>query len=260
MCYPRIVKLHKMGDANMNIIISRDYDELSRVAADKVAGIVKSRPDAVLGLPTGSTPLGMYRELISMNKEGKLSFKKITTFNLDEYEALPKEDENSYYKFMWDNFFSHIDIEKEKTNIPNGMACDVEEECKDYERRIVEAGGIDLMVLGIGNNGHIGFNEPAEYFAGITHRVKLTDNTIEANSRFFGSVDKVPKYAVTMGIKSIMQCRSVMILASGKGKADAIKKALEGPITPELPASVLQLHRDLTVVVDEEAASLLGER
>lgn len=241
----------------MNIIFARDYDELSRLAAAKVADTMRSKPGAVLGLPTGSTPLGMYRELISMYKEGKLSFKDVTTFNLDEYEGIPKEDENSYYRFMRDNFFSHIDIDKERTNIPDGMSCDVEEECRDYERRIEKAGGIDLMVLGIGNNGHIGFNEPASYYAGITHRVKLHQNTIEANARFFGSVEKVPKYAVTMGIKSIMQCCSIMILASGKAKADAIKKALEGPITPELPASVLQLHRDLTVIVDEEAGSLL---
>ena len=244
----------------MKIIIAKNYEELSLQAANKVAGIVKSKQDVVLGLPTGSTPLGMYKDLIDMNKEGKLSFKDVTTFNLDEYESLPKEDENSYYRFMWDNFFSHIDIDRERTNIPNGMASDVEEECKDYETRIEAVGGIDLMVLGIGNNGHIGFNEPSSYFARATHRVKLHENTIEANSRFFGSLDKVPKHAVTMGIKSIMQCRSVMILASGKGKADAIKKALEGPITPELPASVLQLHRDLTVIVDEEAASLLEKR
>jgi len=241
----------------MNIIFARDYDELSRLAAAKVADTMRSKPGAVLGLPTGSTPLGMYRELISMYKEGKLSFKDVTTFNLDEYEGIPKEDENSYYRFMRDNFFSHIDIDKGRTNIPDGMSCDVEEECRDYERRIEKAGGIDLMVLGIGNNGHIGFNEPASYYAGITHRVKLHQNTIEANARFFGSVEKVPKYAVTMGIKSIMHCRSIMILASGKAKAGAIKKALEGSITPELPASVLQLHRDLTVIVDEEAGSLL---
>lgn len=241
----------------MNIIFARDYDELSRLAAAKVADTMRSKPGAVLGLPTGSTPLGMYRELISMYKEGKLSFKDVTTFNLDEYEGIPKEDENSYYRFMRDNFFSHIDIDKGRTNIPDGMSCDVEEECRDYERRIEKAGGIDLMVLGIGNNGHIGFNEPASYYAGITHRVKLHQNTIEANARFFGSVEKVPKYAVTMGIKSIMHCRSIMILASGKAKAGAIKKALEGSITPELPASVLQFHRDLTVIVDEEAGSLL---
>ncbi|MEA4963640.1 glucosamine-6-phosphate deaminase [Lutispora sp.] len=241
----------------MNIIFARDYDELSRLAAAKVADTMRSKPGAVLGLPTGSTPLGMYRELISMYKEGKLSFKDVTTFNLDEYEGIPKEDENSYYRFMRDNFFSHIDIDKGRTNIPDGMSCDVEEECRDYERRIEKASGIDLMVLGIGNNGHIGFNEPASYYAGITHRVKLHQNTIEANARFFGSVEKVPKYAVTMGIKSIMHCRSIMILASGKAKAGAIKKALEGSITPELPASVLQLHRDLTVIVDEEAGSLL---
>ena len=244
----------------MKIVVAKNYEELSLQAANKVADIVKSKQDVVLGLPTGSTPLGMYKELIAMNKENKLSFKDVTAFNLDEYESLPREDENSYYRFMWDNFFSHIDIDRQRTNIPNGMASNVEEECKYYERRIEEAGGIDLMVLGIGNNGHIGFNEPSSYFAGSTHRVKLHENTIQANSRFFSSLEKVPKYAVTMGIKSIMQCRSVMILASGGSKADAIKKALEGPITPELPASVLQLHRDLIVIVDEEAASLLEKR
>jgi len=244
----------------MKLHIVKNYDELSHAAAEKVAHIVKSNPKVVLGLPTGSTPLGMYKELIDMNKRKEISFKEVITFNLDEYQGLPREDVNSYYRFMWDNFFSHIDIVKENTNIPNGMADDVEKECTAYESRIEKVGGIDLMILGIGNNGHIGFNEPAQFFGGITHRVKLTENTIEANSRFFGAIDRVPRYAITMGIKSIMHCRSIMLLANGKAKAEAIKKALEGPITPELPASVLQLHRELTVIVDKEAGSLLSCR
>lgn len=243
----------------MKVIIAKNYEELSCIAAQKVAGLLKSKPNARLGLPTGSTPIGMYKELIAMNKKGDLSFKDVVTFNLDEYQGLDKNDPNSYYRFMQDNFFSHIDIEMGNTNIPNGMSSDIYKECIDYERRIEEANGIDLMILGIGNNGHIGFNEPASYFAGMTHRVKLHEETIQANSRFFSDTDSVPTYAITMGIKSIMHCRSIMLLASGKAKAEAIKKTLEGPITPEVPASVLQLHRDLTIIIDEAAASLLSE-
>ena len=241
----------------MKVVISKNYEELSRLAAEHVADLLKSKSDAVLGLPTGSTPLGMYKELISMNKKEDLSFKDVTTFNLDEYEGLDKNDPNSYYRFMLDNFFSHIDVDKNKTNIPDARSSDITKECVEYEKKIKAAGGIDIMILGLGNNGHIGFNEPAEYFAGITHRVKLHKDTIEANARFFDNIDDVPKYAVTMGIKSIMHCKSIMLIANGKGKADAIKKAIEGPITPQVPASVLQLHRDLIIIVDEEAASLL---
>lgn len=242
----------------MKVVITKNYEELSRLAAEHVADLVKSKPDPVLGLPTGSTPLGMYKELIAKNKKGELSFKDVTTFNLDEYEGLDKNDPNSYYRFMLDNFFSHIDVDKNKTNIPDARSNDIPKECLAYERKIEMTGGIDLMILGLGNNGHIGFNEPAEYFPGITHRVKLHEDTIEANSRFFDSIDDVPKYAVTMGIKSIMHCKSIMLIANGKAKADAIKNAIEGPITPQVPASVLQLHRDLTIIVDEEAASLLA--
>lgn len=243
----------------MKVIVTKNYEELSRLAAGHVADLLKSKPDAVLGLPTGSTPLGMYKELIAMNQKGELSFKGVTTFNLDEYEGLDRNDSNSYYRFMLDNFFSHIDIDGSKTNIPDAMSSDIPKECLKYEKKIEKAGGIDLMILGIGNNGHIGFNEPASYFAGITHRVKLHEETIQANSRFFSDIDSVPTYAITMGIKSIMHCRSIMLLASGKAKAEAIKKTLEGPITPDVPASVLQLHRDLTIIIDEKAASLLSE-
>jgi len=241
----------------MELFLVKNYEELSLKAAEKVADAVKSNPRIVLGLPTGSTPLGMYKELIAMNKEGKISFKHVVTFNLDEYEGLSKEDPNSYYRFMNDNFFRHIDIEKDNTNILDGMSEDIERECREYEEKIAKCGGIDFMILGIGNNGHIGFNEPAEFFPSFTHRVKLTDSTIEANSRFFDSIEHVPKYALTMGIKSIMHCKKIMLLASGKAKAEAIKGTLQGPITPKLPASVLQLHRNLTVIVDEEAGALL---
>lgn len=244
---------------NMKVIITKNYEDLSQSAAGHVADLLKSKPDAVLGLPTGSTPLGMYKELIALNKKGQLSFKNVTTFNLDEYEGLDREDANSYYRFMLDNFFGYIDIDLKKTNIPDARSCDIPKECLEYEKKIEKAGGIDLMILGIGNNGHIGFNEPAEYFPGITHRVKLHEDTIKANSRFFHRIDEVPKFAVTMGIKSIMHCRSIMLIASGKAKAQAIKNTIEGPITPQVPASVLQLHRDLTIILDEEAAVLLKE-
>ncbi len=241
----------------MELLITKTYDELSKSAAGRVKDFIKSKPEAVLGLPTGSTPLGMYKELISMYREGAVSFKGVTTFNLDEYEGLDRDHENSYYKYMVDNFFDHVDIDKSRTNIPTGKCSDNYKCCMEYEERIKKSGGIDLMVLGLGNNGHIGFNEPAEHFPGITHRVKLHKETIKANSRFFKNQDEVPKYAVTMGIRSIMHCKNIILLANGKGKSEAIKKALKEPVTPKVPASVLQLHQSLTVIIDEEAASLL---
>lgn len=241
----------------MKLLVAKTYEEMSKLAAEHVANLIKSNPKAVLGLPTGSTPLGMYKELISMYKDGALSFRGITTFNLDEYEGLDRNNPNSYYRFMLDNFFNHIDIEKDKTNIPDAKCSDIYKCCIEYEEKIKKVGGIDLMVLGLGNNGHIGFNEPAEYFPGITHRAKLHRETINANSRFFNSVDEVPKYAVTMGIRSIMHCRSILLIANGKVKAEAIRKAIKEPVTAKVPASVLQLHQDLTIIIDEEAASLL---
>ena len=241
----------------MRLMITKSYEELSKLAAENVTNIVEEKPNAVLGLPTGSTPIGMYKKLISMYSDGTLSFRDVTAFNLDEYEGLDKNSPNSYYKYMLDNFYGHIDIAKDKTNIPDGKAVDIYNTCIEYEERIKKAGGIDLIILGLGNNGHIGFNEPADHFSGITHRVKLHRETIKANSRFFNSIDEVPKYAITMGIRSIMHCKKIILLASGKAKAEAIKKALKEPVTAKVPASVLQLHQDLTVIIDEEAASLL---
>lgn len=243
----------------MNLLIAGSYDEMSKLAAKRVASLIRSKPKAVLGLPTGSTPLGLYKELVAMYQDKVLSFKDITTFNLDEYEGLDCDNVNSYYRFMSDNFFNHVDINRKHTNIPMGKSEDFLKYCIEYEEKIKNSGGIDLMILGIGNNGHIGFNEPSEYFPGITHRVKLHKETIKANSRFFSCVEGVPRYAITMGIRSIMHSRSIMLLANGPGKAEAIKKAIREPITPKVPASVLQLHQDLTVIIDEEAASLLDD-
>jgi glucosamine-6-phosphate deaminase len=244
----------------IKVTVTDNYDELSNLAAGKVAQLVKSKPGkpgAVLGLPTGSTPLGMYRQLISMYQDGSLSFRDVSTFNLDEYVGLSPDNENSYHFYMQQNFFKHVDIKQHNINIPDSNAADVEAECAEYERKIETAGGIDLMVLGLGNNGHIGFNEPDSHFPARTHKVKLDESTIQANARFFSSIDEVPRFAVTMGIGSIMRCRSIMLLASGKAKAPAVKGALEGPITPALPASALQFHMDVTVILDKDAASLL---
>ncbi len=241
----------------VKITVAENYYELSNLAAHKVAQVIRSRPDTVLGLPTGSTPLGLYQELISIHRDTKLSFKNVTTFNLDEYVGLEPDDVNSFHYFMNENFFRHIDIDKDCINIPDGNAPDVEMECAEYERKIADAGGIDLMILGLGNNGHIGFNEPNTHFPAITHKVKLDQSTIQANARFFHSIGQVPRFAVTMGIGSIMHCRSIMLLANGKAKAPAVKAALEGPIIPALPASALQLHSDVTVILDKEAAGLL---
>lgn len=242
----------------MKIIVSANYDEMSRLAAEQVATLVRQNPKAVLGLPTGSTPIGMYRNLIEMYRQGTLSFKQVTTFNLDEYIGLPPGDVNSYRYFMFENFFKHIDIQEENIHIPDGNAEDLEQECIAYENKIRAAGGIDLMVLGVGNNGHIGFNEPGDHFPVATHVTKLDESTIQANARFFDSIDQVPRYAITMGIGSIMRCHRILLLASGKAKAQAIRGAIEGPVTPKLPASILQFHSDVTIMLDAEAASLLS--
>ncbi len=241
----------------MNVIVTSNYDELSKLAAEKIVDLVKFNPKAVLGLPTGSTPLGMYEKLINFYKKDVISFSDVITFNLDEYEGLDRDNPNSYQKFMWDNFFDHVDICKANVNFPDTKGGDNYRACIDYEESIKKAGGIDLMVLGLGNNGHIGFNEPSEHFPGITHRVKLHKETIEANSRFFKGIEEVPKYAVTMGIRSIMHCKSIILIANGQSKAEAIKKALKEPVTPKVPASVLQLHQDVTVIIDCDAASFL---
>lgn len=238
----------------MRIIIAKDYTDMSEKAASMVAAQILLKPNSVLGLATGSTPLQMYRELIRRYKVGELDFEEITTFNLDEYIGLGKSNINSYNHYMYDNFFRHINISLGNVNIPDGMAIDIERECKDYENRIQERGGIDLQVLGIGNNGHIGFNEPNLKFEATTHLVELDEGTINANSRFFNAIEDVPKQAISMGIKTIMQSRKILLLASGKSKAEAIYKAIYDGITPEVPASILQLHPDVTIIVDRDAA------
>lgn len=241
----------------MKILIVNDYNEMSRKAANIVASQIILKPDSVIGLATGDTPKGMYRELVKLYNNGDIDFTNIKTFNLDEYYGLSKENPQSYHYYMMENLFKHVNIKKENIHIPNGMAESIEKECEEYEKKIQEAGGIDLQVLGIGRNGHIGFNEPDLKFEAKTHLVELDEDTIKANSRFFNSIDEVPTKAISMGIKTIMHAKKILLLASGKEKAEAIYKAVKGKITPEVPASILQLHPDAILIVDKEAASLL---
>lgn len=241
----------------MRIIIEDNYEALSKKAALMVAGQILLKPNTVLGLATGSTPILMYRELVRMHKEEDLDFSEVITFNLDEYVGLDRNDKNSYYYYMFENFFNHVNIKMENIFIPNGMADNLEEECKRYERLIEEKGGIDLQILGIGKNGHIGFNEPDLKFEATTHVVKLDDETIKANSRFFNRIDEVPRFAISMGIKTIMHSKKIILLANGEEKAEAVYKAIYGPIVPNHPASVLQLHPDVTFILDRNAAKYL---
>lgn len=243
----------------MRIIIAKNYEDMGKKAANIVAGQVFLNPQSILGLATGSTPLSMYNQLIKMHKEVELDFSQVKTFNLDEYVGLPEEDTNSYHYYMSNNLFNHINIKKENVHVPNGMAKDIDKECSEYEETIKNSGGMDLQILGIGNNGHIGFNEPDLKFEATTHLVKLDDETIEANSRFFKTIDDVPKCAVSMGIKTIMHAKKIILLANGSSKAEILAKALYGGITPEVPASILQLHPDVTVIVDEAAAVCLKD-
>lgn len=239
----------------LRIYVEDDYEKMSKRAAYLLASQIHLNPQSVLGLATGGTPVGMYQELKRMFNEGNLDFSEITTFNLDEYCPISRDNSQSYYYYMMDNLFKHINIDLTRVHIPNGMAEDIEKECNDYENMIKAAGGIDFQVLGIGPNGHIGFNEPDTKFEAYTHLVELEENTIEANSRYFESIDEVPRKALSMGIKTIMGARKIILLASGKNKADAIKEAITGSITPSIPASVLQLHPDVTFILDKEAAN-----
>lgn len=241
----------------MRIIMVDNYDKMSKKAAIMVASQVILKPDSVLGLATGDTPIGMYKEIVNIYNNNEVNFSKTKTFNLDEYYGLNRENTQSYYYYMMNNLFNHVNIDKKNTNIPNGMAENIEDECKSYEKRIVEAGGIDLQILGIGVNGHIGFNEPDISFESETHLVNLDEKTIESNSRFFNSKEEVPTKAISMGIKTIMHSKKIILLACGSSKADAIFKTIKGKINPNTPASILQLHRDVVVIVDKEAASKL---
>jgi glucosamine-6-phosphate deaminase len=241
----------------MRIIRTQDYDHMSRQAANIISAQVILKPNSVLGLATGSSPVGTYKQLIEWYEKGDLDFSQVTAVNLDEYVGLGRSHPQSYAYFMNYNFFDRINIQAYKTNIPNGMNYDVEDECARYDKVIRDLGGIDLQLLGLGVNGHIGFNEPDEVFAKGTHRVTLSMSTKEANQRFFDSIDDVPDYAYTMGIFDIIQAKRVVMVASGENKAKAIKDAFFGPITPKVPASILQFHPDFTLVADEAALSLL---
>ncbi|MDE6590730.1 MAG: glucosamine-6-phosphate deaminase [Oscillospiraceae bacterium] len=241
------------------IYCEKNYDAMSRRAAAIIAAQVIAKPDCVLGLATGSTPIGAYKQLVAWHKQGDLSFAEVRSVNLDEYCGLAPDHDQSYRYFMQDNLFNHVDIEGENTSVPSGLAADPEEECRQYEWKVAELGYADLQLLGLGRNGHIGFNEPCDHFPVATHLVDLTESTIEANARFFASADDVPRQALTMGIGTIMKARKILVVASGADKADAVYKAFSGPVTPEVPASILQLHPDVTLVADESALSKLRE-
>ena len=238
----------------MKVIKVKDYNELSSKAAQLITKQIIKKKNSVLGLATGSTPIGVYQELIGKFQKGELDFSEVITFNLDEYYGLSPEHPQSYYFFMWDIFFKHINIKKENVHLLNGVTENVDKECKQYEDLIKKNGGIDLQILGIGDNGHIGFNEPDVSLNTKTHLVNLTAKTIKANSRFFNDVQEVPRQAITMGIGTIMRARKIILLASGKRKAKVIERTINGPINTKVPASVLQLHNDVTIVVDQKAA------
>ncbi len=237
----------------MRVYCAADYYHASRVAANIISAQVIMKPDCVLGLATGSTPIGTYEQLIRRYEKGDLDFSQVHSINLDEYRGLSPENDQSYRYFMNTHLFDKINIDKKNTYVPDGLEPDKEKACRDYEEIIHAHGGVDLQILGLGHNGHIGFNEPGSVFEKETHCVALTENTRQANARFFASMDEVPTEAYTMGIKSIMQAKKIMVIVSGESKREIVKKAFHGPITPEVPASVLQLHSDVILVGDEAA-------
>ena len=245
------------GDYPMRIIRAKDYADVSRKAANIIAAQIHLKPDCVLGLATGGTPVGTYKELVAKYEAGELDFSAVKTVNLDEYVGLDETSDQSYIYFMRDNLFNHVNIDQANTNVPRGIVDDADAECERYEGLIASYGGIDLQLLGLGPNGHIGFNEPEDHFPVTTHKVTLTDATIQANKRFFEKEEDVPRYAYTMGIGTIMKARKILMVVNGEGKADIVKKAFFGPVTPDVPASILQLHPDFTLVADEAALSKL---
>lgn len=241
----------------MKIYRASDYQDMSRKAANILSAQVILQPASVLGLATGSSPQGVYKQLVEWYKKGDIDFSEVTTINLDEYKGLGPADSQSYRHFMRENLFRHVNIRPENTYLPDGLAEDDAAECGRYDEVIARHGGIDMQLLGVGRNGHIGFNEPGEAFEKGTHLVALTESTINANKRFFDREEQVPRYAFTMGIRSIMQARHILLIASGKDKAEIVKRAFSGPVTPYVPASVLQLHNHVTVVGDADALSML---
>ena len=241
----------------MRIIRTKNYDEMSRKAAAIIAAQVIHKPNRVLGLATGGTPVGTYKNLVEWYKSGDLDFSEVSTVNLDEYRGLPREHRESYWSFMHRNLFDHVNIPQDRINLPDGTNMDADAECKRYDAVIASMGGVDLQLLGIGHDGHIGFNEPSDAFDMGTHCVDLTEETIEANKRFFASRAEVPRQAYTMGTHTIMSARKVLMIVSGKDKAEIIKKAFFGPVTPHVPASILQMHPNFVLVADEDALSLV---
>lgn len=241
----------------MDFIIKDTYEEMSMACADVFEDLLTVKPASVLGLATGSTPLGTYAELVKAYSSGRISFRDVTTFNLDEYAGLDPDNDQSYRWFMNHNLFDHVDIDKSKTHVPDGLCENSHTMCDEYEKAIEAAGGIDIQLLGLGHNGHIGFNEPSDEFPIATHKVELTASTIEANSRLFASIDEVPTHAYTMGIGTIMKAKKIVVIANGEGKAEIVKRAFKGDVTTQVPASILQSHPNVTIILDKEAAKLL---
>jgi glucosamine-6-phosphate deaminase len=244
----------------MEVIIQRDYEQMSKAAAQIVVEVLNTKPNAVLGMATGSTPLGLYQELVRLHKEEQLDFSRVTTFNLDEYVGLPVNHPQSYHYFMHEHFFRHVNIPPDSINIPSGTTSNYPAFCEWYEQRIEECGGIDLQILGIGSDGHIAFNEPTSSLSSRTRLKTLSKQTIDDNARFFDDRESVPVYAITMGVGTILDARKLVLVASGTAKAEAIAQAVEGPVTSMITASAIQLHQDATVIVDGEAATGLKMR
>lgn len=242
---------------HVRILKAKDPAEVGKLAADQFETLIAAKPACLLGLATGSTPIPLYQELIRREKDGRIDFSRVRSANLDEYKGLPGTHEQSYRYFMQENLFNHISIKPENTIVPDGLATDVEAMCREYEEKIENWGGVDLQLLGIGHDGHIGFNEPADHFPAMTHEVELEEITRQANKRFFASIDEVPNAAYTMGIGTVMAARKVLLVATGADKAQILYQSFRGPITPQVPASILQLHPDVTVICDEAAAALL---
>ncbi|MBQ7548873.1 MAG: glucosamine-6-phosphate deaminase [Clostridia bacterium] len=240
----------------MDVRVFKNAEEIGKAAAEIYAELLVKKPNAVLGLATGATPVPTYKNLIKMYEDGSISFKDVVTFNLDEYCGIDKNDKNSYYTFMHENLFSHVDIKEENINFLDGNAADYEAESRRYAEAIKAAGGIDLQLLGVGTNGHIAFNEPADEFTDEAFRVTLTQSTIDSNQKYFGDIP-MPRYAMTMGIGSIMRSKKILLIATGEKKADAIKKMISGEVTPRVPCSILNNHADTIIMLDEAAAGLI---
>ncbi|MGO4791454.1 glucosamine-6-phosphate deaminase [Paenibacillus sp. 2KB_20] len=241
----------------MNIYTFSDEEQFVQTAANQISSLLHTNPRATLGLATGSTPVGLYNKLIEMNRQGLVSFAQTTTYNLDEYVGLPENHPESYRTFMNEKFFNHVDIQIERTHVPNGNATNPEEECLNYDKMLEEFGPVDLQLLGLGHNGHIGFNEPGESLSGGTHVVELQEKTRHANARFFPTLDDVPTHAITMGVATIMKARQILLLVRGEDKAEIVHRALKGPITTECPASLLQCHPNVVVLLDQGAGRLM---